>query len=72
MYMMLYYCYKYQREVVKSNQGLVNYGAYRSFALSNGTTAHINLCNEHKNVNIVVPCLGRTKRIWFRFILCFK
>ena len=52
-----------------ANQGLVNYGAYRSFALSNGTTAHINLCNEHKNVNIVVPVLEELKEFGLDFSL---
>ncbi len=50
-----------------ANQGLVNYGAYRSFALSNGTTVHINLCNEHKNVNIVVPVLQELKEFGLDF-----
>ena len=50
-----------------ANQGLVNYGAYRSFALSNGTTAHINLCNEHKNINITVPVLEELKEFGLDF-----
>ncbi len=45
-----------------ANQGLVNYGAYRSFALPNGTTTQLNLCNEHK---YRCSCIGITKRIWF-------
>ncbi len=43
-----------------ANKGLVNYGANKNFASSNDTTAHINLCNEHKYHCF---CLGGNKMV---------
>ena len=50
-----------------ANHGLVNYGAYRSFALSNGSTTYVNLCNDHKNINITVPILEELKQFGLDF-----
>ena len=50
-----------------ANQGLANYEAYKSFSLSNGVNVHVNLCNENKNVNIVVPIWDELKKFGLDF-----
>lgn len=50
-----------------TNQGLVHYGSYKQFNLSNGAKAYVNLCNECKNINIVVPILEELKEFGLDF-----
>ena len=55
-----------------ANQGLVNYGAYKQFLLSNGVTVQINLCNEYKNIHLCVPILEELKEFGLNFSISFN